>query len=307
MNALTLISNNSVELFPNNEPGLFKTQLPGELVLEDGEWVIGLARVQIPKTWPTLSKDEAWLKITTGPNAEESEANTLSIELPQYHFTSIQTLLAHLNALIEVQGKSLGAIHDAAFNSHLREVRINIDSETGQVYIFVGKAKVTFTDPPNDNTTRPQDPYGAKRRQESIIISMSKRLSRILGFVSETIEISYDKDITDYTHIVEFSNTLPNVYYGSNMFLLYSDLVEEQVVSNVKAPLLATIPVATTSEFFINYEPATISWLVPSRSRVQTIACSLNAIDGKVVKFSHGQVVVTLHVARRDMMTSSRR
>ena len=91
------------------------------------------------------------------------------------------------------------------------------------------------------------------------------------------------------------------------MFLLYCDLVQEQVVSNVKAPLLATIPVATTSEFFINYEPATISWLMPSRSRVQTIACSLNAIDGKVVEFSHGQVVVTLHVARQDMVTSSRR
>ena len=122
MNALTLISNNSVELFPNNEPGLFKTQLPGELLLEDGDWLIGLARVQIPKTWPTLSKDDGWLKISTSPNPEESEANTLSIELPQYHFTSIQKLLAHLNALIAVRGKSLAAIHNAASNSHLREV-----------------------------------------------------------------------------------------------------------------------------------------------------------------------------------------
>ncbi len=85
---------------------------------------------------------------------------------------------------------------------------------------------------------------------------------------------------------------------GKNLIFVYSDIVEEQIVSDIKAPLLGTVPINQNDDSFITYEPKTISWLKPSTTRCLCIVCSLNTIDGNTVPFLHGQVIITLHIKR---------
>ena len=101
MIVLTLTSSDSANLYPDNEPGNFKNHLPGELKLEGGNWLIGLARIQIPITWPTLTEDEAAVKIYK-PNVLRA---VIRVTLPLTHFATIENLIAHLNHLIEQEGK----------------------------------------------------------------------------------------------------------------------------------------------------------------------------------------------------------
>ena len=64
MIVLTLCSNASSDIYPNNEPGHFQTLLPHDLRIEDKGWMIGLVRIQIPRSWPILNSEECVLKIS---------------------------------------------------------------------------------------------------------------------------------------------------------------------------------------------------------------------------------------------------
>ena len=99
MIVLTLTSSDSANLYPDNEPGNFKNHLPGELKLEGGNWLIGLARIQIPITWPTLAEDEAAVKIYK-PNVLRA---VVRVTLPLTHF--LQQLKILLLILIILSNK----------------------------------------------------------------------------------------------------------------------------------------------------------------------------------------------------------
>src|SRR5688572_30289327 len=53
---LTLPSNSSQELFPNNTLTEFTTQLPSTIELTN-EWEVGLAEIMFPRSWYTIPKE----------------------------------------------------------------------------------------------------------------------------------------------------------------------------------------------------------------------------------------------------------
>ena len=129
---------------------------------------------------------------------------------------------------------------------------------------------------------------------------MSDKLKLILGLNSNIIETTKKpKGITaKEENITRFTKTSPDISLGKNLIFVYSNIVEEQIVSDIKAPLLGTVPINQNDDSFITYEPKTISWLKPSTTRCQSIVCSLHTIDGNTVPFLHGQVIITLHIKR---------
>ena len=265
MIVLTLTSSDSANLYPDNEPGNFKNHLPGELKLEGGNWLIGLARIQIPITWPTLTEDEAAVKIYK-PNVLRA---VIRVTLPLTHFATIENLIAHLNHLIEQEGKN---IQYTQIGGEVRDTRFHLGQD-GRIFLSA---------------------------YNDIIIEMSDKLKLILGLNSNIIETTKKpKGITaKEENITRFTKTSPDISLGKNLIFVYSDIVEEQIVSDIKAPLLGTVPINQNDDSFITYEPKTISWLKPSTTRCQSIVCSLHTIDGNTVPFLHGQVIITLHIKR---------
>ena len=266
MIVLALCSNASSDLYPNNEAGHFQTLLPHELRIEGSGWMVGLARIQIPRTWSILVGDDRVLKISKS----KSLTTNIKIELSEDNFISIKALAAHINTCIQSHASKLSASEKAAAKE-LLETRFDL-GQHGRIYL------TAYSD---------------------VTIQMSEKLQHILGLNSNKIETDTATRPVKTDVITEFTKTIPDINHGYNLLWVYSDIIEEQIVSDTKAPLLSTVKTATqTEDNFLTYEPKTIDWLMPSASRFQTITSSIHDINGRIIPFQYGEVVITLHIVK---------
>ena len=60
---ITLSSNVDSDFFPDNKLTHFHNKLGSQLDLNDGEYLIGLAEIQLPFNWKTIGKNEAYMDI----------------------------------------------------------------------------------------------------------------------------------------------------------------------------------------------------------------------------------------------------
>ena len=64
---LTLPSNSSADVYPNNKLNNFTVKLPHAINLQ-GQWEVGLVEIQYPHTWYNIQQHEAWMLIKTSPD-----------------------------------------------------------------------------------------------------------------------------------------------------------------------------------------------------------------------------------------------
>ena len=264
MIVLTLSSNSSSTIYPNNEPGHFQTLLPTDLRLDGSGWMIGLARIQFPRTWPILTDSDCTFKIyKIKPSVQ------IIVKISEDNFVSTENFIEHINKLIEDAGSKLTTGQKAATGIH--ETRFKLGNH--------GRLVLTA--------------------YSDLGIEMSQKLQQILGLNTNRIITDSASRPTKFEIITKFSSSPPDVDALFNVLWVYSDIIEEQIVSDTKAPLLATVStVQNNSDNFITYEPKTIDWLKPSGSRFQTITTSIHDITGKIVNFLYGEVIITLHIVK---------
>ena len=63
---LTIPSNSSLHLYPNNTLTHFTTQLAKDIDLQ-GQWEVGLSEIQYPHTWHNMSDNEGWINFENSP------------------------------------------------------------------------------------------------------------------------------------------------------------------------------------------------------------------------------------------------
>ena len=86
---LTLPSNSSMNVFPNNKLNSYKVKLPKALPTTEGKWLVGLYEIQFPKTWYNVTL--AWVKIRLNPNSDP-----INITIKDGYYTDIDQLLAYM-------------------------------------------------------------------------------------------------------------------------------------------------------------------------------------------------------------------
>lgn len=97
---LTLLSNSSMEYFPENKTTVFSTKLPKSLILE-GEWYVGVVEVQYPCTIFNVQESEnvvftsKWM-IMPGEDAKYSLVHYKQ-KIPAMNYDSIEEVIAALN------------------------------------------------------------------------------------------------------------------------------------------------------------------------------------------------------------------
>ena len=268
MIVLTLSSDSSSKIYPDNEPGNFKTYLPSELQLPGDAWMIGLVRMQFPKSWPTLMGTDCDITISKPPPLLAK----ISVKIKEGNFSSISALIAHINNLIAVEGRKLPT------------TMVHGDEIIATKFILH-----------SDNRVRIET-------YNDIIIKTSKRLQQVLGLQSNDIRTPHVKDNRGKLQVYDqFTTHIPDILMGLNLLWVYCDIIREPIVSDIKAPLLTTVSTnSAESDDFISYEPKTIDWHKPSTSRIQSIHTTICDVNGNVVDFNHGQVIITLHIEQRS-------
>jgi len=92
-----------------------------------------------------------------------------------------------------------------------------------------------------------------------------------------------------------------DVTVGMPFIYLYSDVCSHSLCGESSLPLLATVEVQSNvaKNHVMIYNFPRVTYVPLDRDYVDTIRIQLSKPDGKLVPFSHGSVLVQLHVRRR--------
>lgn len=100
---LTLLSNSSMNYFPDNKTTSFSTQLPKNIHL-DGEWVVGLTEFQFPCSLESISErgnivyiEKTLYTITSAKSTIHAGTEWMKTKIPSGNYNTIESVLIALS------------------------------------------------------------------------------------------------------------------------------------------------------------------------------------------------------------------
>lgn len=120
---LTLPSNSSVDIFPDNKLNSFKVKLQRSLPIVQGKWEVGLSEIQFPKSWYNVT--DAWMRVRTAQNSEP-----FHIRVKNGFYKDIVELIDYMYGLIAADVRFPDKIrfhYDNVANRVILTVQENID------------------------------------------------------------------------------------------------------------------------------------------------------------------------------------
>ena len=262
---LTLPSNSSLHLYPNNTLTHFTTQLAKDCDLH-GQWEVGLAEIQYPHTWHNMSDKEGWINFKKGHRHQKR------LLLPAGQYDTPEQLIASLNQLFIPQ--------QSAYTAQTRPASFDIVTERPITMSRI-EPDVAFT---YHHVTR----KASIRIKSQCELELSPTLERILGMPNHPMSAGTHQGV----HVVDVNQGFYSLY-------IYCDVVEARPVGDCQVPLLRIVPIEGESGQMITKTYEHIQYIPLLRKHFKTIEIDIKKDTGESVPFELGKLVVTLHFRKQ--------
>ena len=242
---LTLPSNASLDVFPNNKTTEYHVKLPQAVDLE-GNWEVGVYSISYPHTWYVLRdhNQDTHFYFDNG-------SGYYDVAFMDYgYYESMQEFIKALNKGLKDR-LSDGSIY-FTYSTNTGKTTCHLTKPVRRVYI------------------------------------LSRRMSLIMGYAGEKTEIDVAKGAAQESPYVA------DLSFFSSIFA-YCNIVEAQMVGNVNAKLIKTIPVEGTYGDIITQTFTNIQYVPVETKSFEDVEILLRTDTGDPVPFENGKVVVTLH------------
>jgi hypothetical protein len=335
---VTLPSDASLDLYPDNKANHYITKLKKPLELTGGDWEVALVDVHYPFSWHNMpSKDSfGFVYQTEKPVWEEDkieemwrsqkyvidrsyplknlairEERSMTHELPDPTATR---LIKHIKAVV-AHGTPHAQDADLRRDVELFTARIDSSymkrpSDIGEYIAHLLRVGQTMLSKPAD--VRLESRYDvltgrvcleAVRRDGTpltmLIVTSDTLLMNLLKFHEYNRNVGEAMDFVGY--ITPLLSKDKPVLDDFEIIYVYSDIASHQPVGNTEAPILGVLP-AQGRYPEQSYWACSPAFYVPvAKSYVDTIEIQLNTDDGSPVPFvGTGKVLVRLHFRRRN-------
>ena len=140
---LTLPSNASMDVFPNNKIGSYHVKFSQTFDL-NGEWEVGLYSISYPNTWYTLQKQQNHVYYT-----KDAGKSFWSLGIVDYgYYTSVPELIKSINAAMKKELKNNSITF--AFNPRTHKVKVTLAPKHyialyGQMSKILGNSEETIS------------------------------------------------------------------------------------------------------------------------------------------------------------------
>ena len=254
-----LLSNASMDVFPDNKLGDFSTILNHPLLLSGSdEWEVGLVEMNVPFALDMVTKNEAWIEwvtydIASGLMVEKTEdTNQLAkhgcfVNFVDDHYEVIvpdgyylRMSKAQCGLPTEIYGDSERVYYGEPIEGHNvleGDFLLYTANRQAQKYLF----KEGYYEEMNPFLTLIKTVVGNKlsltfnnathmvhcQLNEDGFVKFSNQLSNILGFRNQSIQ---QRSVV--------AHHTPDPFPGINCILVFTNIIEEQFVGHDKAPLL---------------------------------------------------------------------
>ena len=303
---LTLTSNASMKIFPNNVPGNYKTKLSTPLNL-DGQWEGSIMDVQLPYRWNNIEKDihfslsffhpkfashllpappevfEEYYKqlqgLTTKCHVGTSEVMrvyrwkdfiSISVQLPAGFYESVQILLDMLMAKIKSVDKEYPALNEFSKN-----FKFEYDSFTNRITFDFGD-------------------------YETIILSNKEENFGIFGMTASK-KYHHRDDYPMWDYELKGKTILPlrpSLRIFKSIFV-YTDIIKDQIVGDTQVPLLGALPVIEKPGNQLYWAFQHPLYVPITKNFIDTIEIKMTDETGKTIMFKDGLAIVRLHIRKR--------
>ena len=271
---LSLVSNSSMSLFPDNTSSHFVCKFPEQLYYNDGEYEMAMTSFQCRKSWYTFREDEEYsIKFFVA----HGDYDELEIK------NGVNTMVELANFSLKSGVYESGHVLQEEINNKIIEKGLHgyYDFEYDDI---TKKMKLSFTDTDN----------------RWYKVHMSDDLARKLGFINFPSEHNWVSVYGKPGKMIEGGFTV-RIDEIDQIFVACDLVQNNHVVGDIKSPLLHIVPSSGSFDSVINFEPSTLLWLPIKRKTFDMAEVYITDAQGRNIPFSSGTSVVRVDIRRKNL------
>ena len=271
---ITLPSNSSTELYPQNTVSDFKVHLPKEINLID-QWEVGLSEVFYTNSWYNVETNLYWVYFRRG---EVSVLVWITAGFYRHPEFIVREMLHQMRTQFKKKNREMleqneitepvDFLFNLRYNTYSQLCEIIIDHKEGGPMIET-----------EDGTEEP-----------NVTLTLSRPLAEMLGF-EKTQFLQTGVFRSDHTVNLDTVNAL----------YLYCDVMEHRTVGHTLAPLLGVIPVEGRPGSHVSKRYEKLQYHPVIKKNISDIHITIRDDQGRQIRFRKGKLIVTLHFRRRKL------
>lgn len=279
---ITLPSNASMDHFPDNKAGAFKTRLAQHIHLR-GRWEVAVAEIHYPRTWKNIQAPLSFTVYWRKPDAAKES------------FDAVQDLSHEKLPGAEEKSKAMVGKEAEVFNENLHFAKL-ITLPGGHYNNINDVIRVLNEQLPDEKAEFFYDKHTGKVDliiKQGFGINMDNaELRQMLGFNNTEFSTPGRKT----------SHWPADVNRGFYHLYIYSNIVTAVLVGDTSAPLLKVVALENTGYGSMIAKTFDRMHYVPlSQNHFEVIEINIANDQGKNVQFDFGKVVVKLHFRPRRL------
>ena len=319
-------------MYPDNVINHYKVKLPIPLNLDRRKWEVAVSELHFPVSWHNISPPFNWFqlemkmrKATTTFSKDGSPASSASVfelvrhgpvKIPAGVYSSVD-LIHILNEAMkrivekgleqghydEVQENGVRIVSKRHYPDNLLQFHLKEDGHV--VFVTPNHQYETWLSLPEELVTflgfHQVDIQAIMKRDlhpatlHPIRVGTLDNLMRSRE-IAEAQNRSYDRDFAEMTSMNPACKGC-----GFEVIYVYSSLVEDRVVGDTMAPLLARVPVSRNmlKDTVVTKSPRNMEYLGLRHGTCDHIEINIMNDTGELVPFRYGKAIVTLHFRPR--------
>lgn len=279
---VTLLSNSSMNFFPDNKTSSFTVQLAEKITLNES-WSVGVAEIHYNYNFFNVTPNNNTVKVTI-TNEMDKERSMKNVTSPEAGVKKIpyRSSSTKPNSSDSATQTNIIKITPGYYVSSMDLVNI-VNSEIKQRFgLFTGD--IISIDKINNRTQ-----VNKKNSHFALdSISFEARLAMQLGFEP-------DENILDYN----LSPHIGNIIFGvPDQMLIYTDIIEPTYIGHEKAYVLKIVNTNTQSYKFGDTcykEYSHIHYMRVQKREFESISVDIRDYTGAFLPFQHGVLTIKLH------------
>lgn len=329
---LTLPSDGSMKTFPNNMISQFKTLLPQNIDLTDGEWEVALTEMLYGTSIQNISENEAYfdLLITQEYSNQLEDPNLFKTNRFQMRkvgslFLSDCETLVDWNYsyfgnnyrkpeestnkkevpptlemdIIRIQFQPGPYVHPKALISEINEgLRLTLQ-DLWTVLSTNPEEKNNMQLAYHDTFDRIEYQYNGNsmRRHHPFCIRFPVPLALKMGFGAKAFGLLKGEDMTKWINVKYLAPNNIDLFENLKQMYVYCDIIEPQMVGSNALKLLRVVPVTsgTQDQTQAKWEPVRAEYLKLSKKHFDTIEIQVRTSLGTLFPFISGKSLLKLH------------
>jgi hypothetical protein len=281
----------AIDSAKQNKTNDFRIQLPYPIQLVGQGWEVALVEIMYPRSWNNINESANPIQQQLLSNSDLPE-NCIQITMPTRYATSSAT--------------------DFHFKTHTLTVPGGYYETVDKLVEALNKETELLIIGGNDNTKAETTKWLRKKLPNWVEFSYNPVIQRISIWVSDQVKfvrisehLKYmlgfdDKDVDEFLAGNKYLARFPtDLRGGTDSLYVYCDLVEPQVVGNVRVPLLRTVAVTGNYGQVIDQLFHSPHYMSLQQTSFSSIHITINSDTNEPLRFQFGKSVIKLHFRKR--------